>query len=357
VDRPVLRLAFIGPSLVLSACSVAGPNALHNGRSAYNDVINATEDQQVLQMIVRHRYDETFGLLAVASVTASLRVSASVGGNVGIGPDEGYAGNLVPLSLGLAYEENPTISYVPIRGEKFMERMLAPISAEQVLLLSRMSTHEIEALRWLVRRANGLANPFYYSPPRAAGPQSAFDRFITLYGQLRDEGMLDIVRTPEGQFEMLIHDFTDQETAAVNELLLALRIERKAEPGTPISVPVRFFVGSPQADGVDLETPSALEVIDAASEGVRVPEEHLTTNIARASTRSEGDAFIAIGCSPGYPATASVAVKHRGWWFFLDDRDARSKQGFVFLRTLIGLRMDEASPGQGAPILTIPAAR
>jgi hypothetical protein len=341
---------------VLSACSGVGPTSLHNGRSAYNDVINATEDQQVLQMIVRHRYDETFGLLAVASVTASLSVGASVGGNAGIGPDDSYAGNLVPLSVGVTYEENPTISYVPIRGEKFMERMLAPISAEQALLLSRMSTQEAEALRWLVRRANGLVNPLY-SPSRAARPENRFDRFITLYAQLRDQGRLDIVRTAEGRFEMLIHDYSEPDTAAVNELLEVLGIQRRAERGAPISLPVRFFVGAPRTDGIDLETPSALEVIEAAGEGVAVPEEHITANIARPPTRGEGPPFVAVGCSSGYPDTASVAVKHRGWWFFVDDRDARSKQGFVFLRTLVGLRLDETSPGQGAPVLTIPAAR
>src|SRR5690606_3118370 len=132
-----------------------------NGRAAYNDVINATEDQQILGLIVRMRYDETFGLLSVSSVTASLSIGATVGGNVGVGSSAGYAGNLVPFSVGGSYEENPTISYLPLRGEDFIERMLAPVGAEQTLLLSRLSTRDVEVLRLLVRRVNGIPNPLY----------------------------------------------------------------------------------------------------------------------------------------------------------------------------------------------------
>ena len=51
------------------------------------------------------------------------------------GSARGY--DLVPLSANRAYEENPTISHVPIRGEQLVARLLAPITLEQALLLSR----------------------------------------------------------------------------------------------------------------------------------------------------------------------------------------------------------------------------
>lgn len=195
--------------LVLAAtgCATVGPVSISNGQSTYNAVINRTEDEQILSMIVRQRYDETFGMLAVASVTASLRLSASAGVNAGVGPRSGYEGNLVPLSAGVAYQENPTISYVPLRGEQFTERMLAPITAEQALLLGRMSTDQVEVLRLVVRRANGLANPLY-SSRRATGE---FDRFMDRFAQLREKGKLDIVRSGDGTLELLLHDHTEEE--------------------------------------------------------------------------------------------------------------------------------------------------
>lgn len=66
---------------------------MDDGRPAYNTVSNETEDQQIPSMIVRRRYDETFGMLAVSGVTAGLRIGASVGANPGVGSSGGYEGN------------------------------------------------------------------------------------------------------------------------------------------------------------------------------------------------------------------------------------------------------------------------
>ena len=215
--RGTTRLVLLA-MLVLAAtgCATIGPASISHGRSTYNAVINRTEDEQTLSMIVHQRYDETFGMLVVSNVTASLRGRATVGGNAGIGPSENYAGNLVPLSAEATYEENPTITYVPLRGEQFLQRMLAPLTAEQVLLLSRMSNDEIEVFRLLVRRANDLVNPLYSSRPA----NQDFDRFLDLYAQLREAGKLDIVKSPDGQFALLLHDYSAEESKAMDELLV-----------------------------------------------------------------------------------------------------------------------------------------
>ena len=345
----VLALAWAG-------CNAVGPSAITNGRGTYNAVINKTEDEQILTLLVRQRYDETFGLLAVSSVTASIRVGASVGANAGIGPESAYAGNLVPLSAQATYEENPTISYIPLRGEQFVERMLAPISLEQALLLSRASTDEIEVLRWVVRRVNGLGNPLY-SPERAG---SDFERFIDLYVRLREHGVLDIVRSQEGEYEMLLHGIEGEDAQQVREFLttLGIRVDLESQRDQ-VLLPMTFLVGAPRTDAVDLETPSVLEVIRAASAGVEVPEEHLSAGIARppAPRGAERASIVSIRSSKTRPENAAVAVEHRGWWFSIDATDTRSKQSFMILRTLIGMRLDQTVPSQQAPVLTVPVVR
>ena len=285
-----------------------------------------------MSTLVVIEYDD---MLTVSNVTAGLRAGAKAGINAGLGPAENYAGNLVPLSAEATYEENPTISYVPLRGEQFLQRMLAPISAEQALLLSRMSTEDVEVLRLLVRRANGLVNPLYSARPTTDG----FDGFLKLYVQLREAGKLDIVKSSDGKFEMLLHDYSQEQRNDVNELLKMLGIQRRPDGAATIAIPLQFFVGSSLPDSIDFETPSALEVIDAAASGVEVPAEHLSGGIARPRAAATSQKLIVIHSSRDPPASASVAVPHRGWWFFVDDRDGPSKQGFVILRTLIGLRM------------------
>jgi hypothetical protein len=340
-------LAFV--VLLALGCNGMGRTALSAGRGSYNAVINRTEDEQILSMIVRQRYDETYGLLAVASVTANMKIGASLGANVGVGSDSSYAGNLVPFAAGATIEENPTISYVPMRGEQFVAKLLAPLSADHALLLARMSSDDIEALRMLVRRANGLVNPAYATSANGA----EFDRFVDAYASLRNEGVLDVVQAADGTYELLIHDHAPSHADEIAELLRVLGIARSAPPRAELRVPLRFFVGSARADGLDLETPSALEVIETAALGVEVPEEHLALGIARRTSLDEGHRILVVHSSSGRPDTPSVAVEHRDHWFYIDARDARSKQSFKMLRTLIGLRLDDAGTQQ-TPVLTVP---
>jgi len=68
------------------------------GRPAYNSAILATGDEQLLQNIVRTRFYDSVGFLAVASVTANVAVTASATVQAGFGPSGNYAGNLVPFS-------------------------------------------------------------------------------------------------------------------------------------------------------------------------------------------------------------------------------------------------------------------
>ena len=51
------------------------------------------------------------------------------------------------------------------------------------------------------------------------------------------------------------------------------------------------------------------------------------------------------------PADAYVAVKNRGNWFYIDDRDRLSKRGFTFLHMLLSL-VETPEPSRG-PILSI----
>ena len=81
-------------ALGFSGCAVIGPQSITAGRGVYAEVINRTEDEQILNVIVRQRYDETFGMMSVTSVTANLRFSAQAGANIGIGDSDNYAGNL-----------------------------------------------------------------------------------------------------------------------------------------------------------------------------------------------------------------------------------------------------------------------
>ena len=136
VDRIIVGLCLL--VLGLTGCSGVGPNTISRGRADYNQAIQQTDSEQMLMAIVRNRYGESFSMLAVTSVTANVRIVVNASAEVGVGPSENFAGNLVPLRGGFLYEENPTISYAPVHGEQYLRELLSPIPLDLLVLPGSM---------------------------------------------------------------------------------------------------------------------------------------------------------------------------------------------------------------------------
>jgi hypothetical protein len=349
------RSAFlVAGALALCACAVVGPQSITGGRGLYTQVINRTEDEQILNMLVRLRYDETFGMLSVASVTANLRFSAQAATNIGIGDSDDYAGNLVPLSAGVAYEENPTISYVPLSGEDFMRRMLAPVSVNTWILLGGPAKHPGHVLALAVQRVNGLRNPLPGDEP----PSPEFARLVDLYDQLRRAGVLDIAQFPadggERAYFWDLHDYVDTQRDNVGEFLDLLGIEAKLD-GAAILLPIREAVGG-SADAVHVQTRSAWDVLRVFGAGIEIPSPHLAAGIVEPVARAvpPAERVIAIRSSEKRPDDATVRIRFRDRWFYVDATDTPSKRAFMFLRTFVGIRLADPAAVQQAPVLTVP---
>jgi hypothetical protein len=335
-------------------CAVVGPQSITAGRGVYAEVINRTEDEQILNVIVRQRYDETFGMMSVASVTANLRFSAQAGTNIGIGDSDNYDGNLVPLSAGVAYEENPTISYVPLSGEEFIRRMLSPVSVNQWVLLGGTAKHPGHVMAFATRRINGLRNPLLGEAP--ASPE--FQRFVELYDRLRRAAVLDIVIAPgsksEGNYFWDIHDYEEAHGDSVRELFDLLGIEVKPD-GSAIILPLREAVGS-SVSAIHVQTRSAFAVLQVFGTGIEIPSPHLEAGIVEPVTWAvpEERRFITIRSSEKRPDDATVQIRFRDRWFYIDATDTLSKRAFVFLQTFIGMRLADPGAAQQAPVLTVP---
>ena len=335
-------------------CAVVGPRSITAGRGVYAEVINRTEDEQILNVIVRMRYDETFGMMSVASVTANLNFRASTDIQLGFGDDNDYVGNLVPFSTGVAYEENPTISYVPLSGEDFMRRMLSPISRNEWQLLASPAKHPGSVLALVVQHVNGLRN----APLGEKPPSRDFARFVELFDQLRRAGVLDFIQIPEtggeDNYFFDIHDYEDAHRESVRELLNLLGINLKPD-GSAILLPVHLAVGS-SVSAVHLQVRSAYDVLRELGTGIEIPSVHLEAGIVEPLKWAvpEESRFITIRSSKSRPDNATVRIRFRDWWFYIDATDAKSKQAFMLLRTFIGMRLADPGSAQRAPVLTVP---
>lgn len=333
---------------------VFGPTSILVGRGVYNEVINRTEDEQLLNMIVRDRYNETYGMLAVASVTASISARADVRAQFGLTRTlkEDIAGNLVPLAGGVAYEENPTISYVPRSGEEFMQRLLSPLSMEEVLLTAQyMPTRRDLHMKIGFRSINGIKNALATEDDTGS---ATFDRVVQLWQHLRRVGLLGIARKTSGEFDV-VFSVDDTEHEKLLEELLELMGISKRPSGGRLVLPVREAAPGGSSEAVNVETRSVLQILRIAGASIEIPETHLKAGVVEPTVDKLDGRFMRIRTSRVRPGgEGTVAVSYRGWWYYVDDADPESKQAFLLLRMLVGIRLHEDGQKQGAPVLTIP---
>jgi hypothetical protein len=362
--RPAVRAWLVAGALV-SVCGCSdvlgpraslGPGAIVRGRGLYNEVITATNNEQTLELIVRARYGEPAGLLSVASVTANLRAVASTGAQFGIGSSSSYSGNLVPLSLGFAYEENPTIAYTTVQGERYAKAMLSPVGLDMLVLLAGSEPASPRLTSVLVKQLNGLRNP-PYGPPEA---RAAFEQSIALLRDLEQAGQATWTSTAHeaGGVALVIHDYAGKRDV-VHDLLRRWGLSPSLARGDQdIVLPLNLAVGTPTKSELNVATRSVFDLVNLAASAVDVPPEHAALGLTDPALDrvSSFQGLLRIHSSPDHPSTAVlVSVRHRGYWFYISADNAESKRAFHLLQVLIGMRLVEGTP-QSVPTLTIPVA-
>ena len=112
---------------------------------------------------------------------------------------------------------------------------------------------------------------------------------------------------------------------------------------------------------LQIEPRSLMGAMFYLSHAIRVPLEHQTAGLVVISRDEFGrpfdwanisDDLLRINFSTNKPACAAVAVKYRGYWFYIDDCDHSSKATFALLMQLFELQAGGGA-GQG-PVLTLP---
>jgi len=109
-----------------------------------------------------------------------------------------------------------------------------------------------------------------------------------------------------------------------------------------LSVLSRSILHLMQAMALEVEVPPA----DAA-------EGRVTPGSQGAAGEPASPRLVRIYSSKSHPKDAFVAVRYRGHWYFIDDRDLRTKRTFAFMMLLFTLA--DTGEKENLPLITIPA--
>lgn len=382
--RSPLAIPCLAATIAGAGCTIVGPASIGGGRGAYGEVITKTNDQQLLRSIVMDRFSETLVLTSVTSVTANVTLRASAGGQIGIGPGADYAGNLVPVSLGAAYEENPTISYVPVETPEYLQQIMSPLPLGSVLLLVRSLDDKQLAMMMFVERINGLTNPLVLR--HDAQGQDKFERAIELMGKLGRTGATDIVSLDEG-YAILVRLSQIPDRADLDEFLTLLELTDlkprayattgAARPDSPnhvgltsaaippggkaaddvLIIPLRSSA-TPDHASIAVMTRSVYDIVRVAAASADVPEAQVAAGMARpAPAATMAQSLVQIRCAADQPADALVATKVHGNWYYIDNRDLRSKDYFRVLCGVWSAQVAATKSGAATPVLTVGVSR
>jgi len=351
-----LRLLVAATTVFLGACQSVYFGGVQKDRSGYADVIGESWKEQMLLNIVKVRYLDVPVYLDIQSVVSSYTMELESGINAIFFPQPAVRAtdsNNFGLSGKHRFSESPTISYVPLSGERFANSVLRPLPPELVFAFVTAGGHMEFLLKATVQSINGIANASS-SPSTPHRATERFSAFIEILGRVVEAGAVGLRIEKDAErsqaylfFRRTAEDAVDGDIAALKKLL-GLDLKRD-------EFQLVYGVTQGRTDTIAVLTRSIQGITGELSAGVTIPDQDLLEGRATRRIAQDGEGghyLLQVGNSSERPADAFAAVKYRNRWFWVDDRDLTSKRTFRFL--LMFASMSETGALPQAPLLTIP---
>src|SRR5262249_42413815 len=151
-------------------------------RAKYNEVIQTTNNEELLLNLVRLRYAENLQFLPVTGLNAQFELGAESGFRAGLersGRDAWGEGRL-------DFADRPTITFAPHRSPELTKGLLSRIPLDTFYLFAA-SGFELDRLtRLFVRNINGIENSGAGCPTLSSLPEFAEFHYVAeLVGRLQ----------------------------------------------------------------------------------------------------------------------------------------------------------------------------
>ena len=353
-----LKTAILLLLLSLTGCSSIGPRSVARDRFDYNTAISDSWKEQTLLNIVKIRYADMPLFVEVASIVSGYTLESSVSINGMLSSSDAIQRDSLSLGGNGKFIDRPTITYVPITGTQFNKSFMTPIPPGAILFLMQSGWSAELIFPLTVDSVNGLRSQVLGGANQRTGDTDYY-RVIELLRQIQVSGAIGMRIKKAANMQDTTALFFQKEGLAPE--ILAARQELNALLGLnpdarEVSVNYGLIPGG--EDEVALLTRSMLQIMIQLATKIDVPPEHVAEGRTIPTMEAAGsDArhrrLMNIHYSKEKPANAFSAVQYRDYWYWVDDRDFRTKRTFAFLMILFSLT--ETGGKEGLPLVTIPA--
>ncbi len=335
-----------------------GPHNLSRDRFDYNIALSDSRKQQTLLNIVKLRYADMPMFLQVTSIVSGYTLESEV---VLIG--QIFSAGRSPASAELEgsgkYIDRPTITYAPITGKEFNRNFMTPVPPRAVLLMMHAGWPADVLLPLTLEAINGLRARRSGGSQQRIGDEGYY-RVVELLGTIQRAGALGVrIKKRKGEEDatvLTLHrkNVPAEIVAAQGELADLLGIRPYAQEYTVV-----FAEVAKNDTELAMLTRSTLSIMLELAGQVTVPPQHVAEGRTVPSlvvTDNAGEderRLIDIRSGEYKPEDAFVAARYRDLWFWIDDRDFRSKRTFAYLIFLFSLT--ESGGKETLPVVTIPA--
>jgi hypothetical protein len=337
----------------LSGCASFGAATVARDRFDYTTSVSESWKRQMLVNIVKIRYGDAPIFLDVASIINQYQLQTRL--TASFGWSSPPSANSQGIGVDGNYIERPTVTYTPLTGEKFARNLMTPVAPATVMTLVEGGYPIDLVFRLLVHSVNGIQNQFGGSA-RMRHADPAFYPLIEKLRLIQASGAVALRVKKEEERSALVMAFKKRVDPEVDQ---ASREARRILGLKEDEPEFRVVYGSMPANDqeVALLTRSIIEVLSDISSAVEVPARHVAEQRTPATMELEGDGIkpplIRILCSKQRPNDEFAAVQYRDHWFWIDDKDYRSKKLFSFL--MFVMTLTETGGKEGAPVVTINA--
>lgn len=344
--------------LVLSGCVSVGPRTIAPDRFEYSSSISESWKRQTLLNIVKLRYLDPPIFVDVGQIVAGYSMETGISAGGSFPETVNFGGSTATVGGSARYTDRPTITYTPLTGNKFVKALMTPLPPDAVFFMVQSGYAADAVFAAAVGAMNGLKNQESHLGG-VAQPDTDFVRALELFRKLQLSGAVGMRIQPDAQKrQTTLVTFRSERISA--ETLADLRALRGLLRLDPDATEMKLVFGATASNDREIAilTRSLLNIMNNLAAHVEVPPVHLddgraTPGPAPTGTASEFQAPLRIRSSREKPADAYVAVRYRDHWFWIEDREVKSKRAFAFMMMLFTL--SDSGEKENLPLITIPA--